>query len=102
MNEKPHVPVYKLLSQFGPTNARQYVVGVYIAGNRLAEGVGTNMKQAEMDAAAEALLINAHLFPISAIAKSLYSLRNQETVKEPPEKKLKVEEGVQISGDEEK
>ena len=45
----------RVLELQGPTNTRKYIVGVYFRGERLATGSGGSIRQAEMDAANNAL-----------------------------------------------
>uniref|UniRef100_A0A914QR10 Uncharacterized protein n=1 Tax=Panagrolaimus davidi TaxID=227884 RepID=A0A914QR10_9BILA len=44
---------------------------------RLATGYGTSVRDAEMDAAAQALLTHSDLFPASFMAMSLFALCNE-------------------------
>ncbi|MES2308310.1 MAG: ribonuclease III [Verrucomicrobiota bacterium] len=48
-------PQYVCLSEEGPSHARQYTIQVSWKGKILATGIGTSKKQAEMNAAKEAL-----------------------------------------------
>ena len=50
--------IIRVLEQSGPTNTRQYTVGVYFKDERLATGVGHSIQQAEMGAARRALYEN--------------------------------------------
>ena len=45
-------PTYKVLSQSGPDHARNFVIGVYIGTDKVAEGEGTSKQEAQMAAAA--------------------------------------------------
>lgn len=45
------IPNYVLLSEEGPDHAKNFVVGIEIAGVRMGEGSGTNKKNAEQSAA---------------------------------------------------
>lgn len=49
-------PKYKIMETTGPDHAKQFKVGVFIAGNMAGEGTGSNKQQAEEKAAEEALL----------------------------------------------
>jgi ribonuclease III len=49
-------PKYKILETVGPDHAKQFKVGVYISGNLVGEGIGSNKQQAEEEAAKSALL----------------------------------------------
>ncbi|KRY89681.1 Ribonuclease 3 [Trichinella pseudospiralis] len=59
----PDMPVYKVVCVEGPTNTRVYRVAVYFRGERLATGEGHSVKQAEMNAAKNALRAYRALFP---------------------------------------
>ena len=48
-------PVYKVLKEWGPDNARHFIVGVYLENNLVAKGEGLSKKEAEEAAAKEAL-----------------------------------------------
>lgn len=48
-------PKYKILGTTGPDHAKQFKVGVYVAGNLVGEGTGSSKQQAEEKAAEEAL-----------------------------------------------
>ena len=50
-----HAPQYRLLSEEGPPHARTYVVEVLIGGDVLGRGEGRNRRDAETEAAREAL-----------------------------------------------
>ena len=56
------IPCYPLLSEEGPDHAKKFVVGIDIAGVRLAEGSGTNKKNAQQDAAQKSLKIYSKEF----------------------------------------
>ena len=45
---------------------------------RLAVGYGNSVREAEMDAAAQALLTHSDLFPASFMAMSLFALCNEK------------------------
>ncbi len=49
------IPSYPLLSEEGPDHAKKFVVGIDIAGVRLAEGSGSNKKNAQQDAAQKSI-----------------------------------------------
>lgn len=49
-------PMYKVLSEEGPDHAKQFRVGVYIGSEMVAEGKGTSKQEAQVDAAAKALI----------------------------------------------
>lgn len=51
----PESPVYKLVSEDGPDHDKKFVIEVLWLGNVLAQGEGSNKKQAEAAAASEAL-----------------------------------------------
>uniref|UniRef100_A0A914Y011 Uncharacterized protein n=1 Tax=Panagrolaimus superbus TaxID=310955 RepID=A0A914Y011_9BILA len=87
VKETPHVPKYRVVHQMGPTNAREYIAAVFINDKRLATGFGYNVREAEMDAAAQALLTHSDLFPASFMAKSLFALCNEN--KNDAKKELK-------------
>jgi ribonuclease-3 len=50
-------PDYRVIRVSGPDHARHYQVEVYVGEKKLAEGEGSRIKEAENDAAAEALRI---------------------------------------------
>lgn len=49
------VPIYPLISEDGPDHAKNFVVGLEIAGVHLGEGKGLNKKQAQQNAAYNAI-----------------------------------------------
>jgi ribonuclease III len=49
------VPTYRLIRTSGPDHARHFVVSVEIDGRKMAEGSGSNKRNAEQQAAAQAL-----------------------------------------------
>lgn len=51
----PESPVYSVISEVGPDHQKEFVVEVKWANKVLASGRGNNKKQAEIDAASEAL-----------------------------------------------
>jgi ribonuclease-3 len=55
-------PKYRLLDEFGPAHDKTFRVEVALTGRKLAEGVGKSKKEAEQNAAREALdcLTNGH------------------------------------------
>jgi ribonuclease-3 len=48
-------PSYELVNQSGPDHDKRFVIGVYIAGERVALGEGRSKQEAEQDAAQKAL-----------------------------------------------
>lgn len=52
---KKVTPAYRVLAEFGPDHAKRFVVGVYVGGEKLAEGEGASKQEAEAAAAARAL-----------------------------------------------
>lgn len=52
----PESPIYKIVGETGPDHKKQFKVSVSWQGKCLAEGVGYNKKQAEAEAARNALL----------------------------------------------
>lgn len=55
--QKKHktLPVYKIISQSGPDHAKHFMVAVFIGEEKLATGEGKNKKEAEQNAAYNAL-----------------------------------------------
>src|SRR5438876_12232249 len=53
----PHSPVYELLSQSGPEHEKTFVSQVVWEGIVLGQGTGRSKKQAEIEAAKEALQV---------------------------------------------
>jgi ribonuclease-3 len=49
-------PTYELVNQTGPDHDKRFVIGVYIAGERIALGEGRSKQEAEQDAAQKALM----------------------------------------------
>lgn len=49
-------PKYKILQTSGPDHAKEFIVGVFIKGEKIGTGYGTNKQQAEEEAAKKALL----------------------------------------------
>lgn len=56
------IPSYPLISEDGPDHAKTFVVGVDIAGLRLGEGSGLNKKEAQQNAAYNALCVYSKEF----------------------------------------
>lgn len=52
---KKSSPLYKVLSESGPAHQKQFTVGVFVNGQLLARGSGKSKRQAEEDAAKQAL-----------------------------------------------
>lgn len=50
-------PSYKVLREVGPDHDKQFVIGVYLDKEFVAEGVGTSKQEAEQQAAAEGLKV---------------------------------------------
>jgi len=50
-------PNYRVLSETGPDHAKNFVIGVYLEDELVAEGKGTSKQEAQMDAAKKALEI---------------------------------------------
>lgn len=48
-------PIYKVTSEFGPDHEKQFVVGVFLNDEMVAEGKGASKQEAEQDAAKNAL-----------------------------------------------
>ena len=48
-------PAYKVLKEEGPDHAKNFVVGVYLDKEKIAEGVGTSKQEAQVNAAEVAL-----------------------------------------------
>jgi ribonuclease-3 len=48
-------PLYKVVSEEGPAHAKQFTVGVFIAGSLMGEGEGKSKQEAEERAAKQAL-----------------------------------------------
>lgn len=72
---EPDIPEYKTIGIEGPTNTREYRVAVYFKyflvkncykkfrDKRLADGCGNSVQMAQMQAAENALIQKAELFP---------------------------------------
>lgn len=50
-------PTYRVLKEDGPDHNKQFVVGVYLEKEKVAEGTGTSKQEAQVSAAEAALLI---------------------------------------------
>ncbi|MBU3925671.1 ribonuclease III, partial [Patescibacteria group bacterium] len=48
-------PVYKVVKEWGPDHAKNFVVGVYFNDDLIAEGQGNSKQEAEQSSAREAL-----------------------------------------------
>ena len=48
-------PIYKVVDESGPDHAKLFTVEVYLDSNRIGKGRGTSKRQAEQEAAADAL-----------------------------------------------
>lgn len=48
-------PTYKVMREDGPDHAKQFVVGVYLDKEKIAEGEGSSKQEAQVDAAEKAL-----------------------------------------------
>lgn len=48
-------PIYKLIKDWGPDHAKNFVIGVYFNNELIAEGQGNSKQEAEQSAAREAL-----------------------------------------------
>lgn len=48
-------PTYEVLKEWGPDHAKNFVVGVYIGGELVAEGEGSSKQEAQQDAAEKGL-----------------------------------------------
>ncbi|MBP6912396.1 MAG: ribonuclease III [Candidatus Pacebacteria bacterium] len=54
-------PSYKVISATGPDHDKQFVIGVYIRDEKIAEGRGKSKQEAEQNAAREALEVKGWL-----------------------------------------
>ncbi|XP_033099122.1 ribonuclease 3-like isoform X2 [Anneissia japonica] len=54
-NKEPELPTYKVIQQTGPTNSRRYTVAVYFRNKRIGTGTASNVQDAQMAAAKNAL-----------------------------------------------
>ena len=50
-------PIYKVLEEWGPDHAKQFIIGVFLGENLVAKGEGSSKQEAEEEAAKEALAI---------------------------------------------
>ncbi len=50
-------PTYRVLKEDGPDHNKQFVVGVYLDKEKIAEGVGTSKQEAQIDAAEHAVQV---------------------------------------------
>ncbi|MFH4979193.1 hypothetical protein AB6A40_005902 [Gnathostoma spinigerum] len=66
---EPDIPEYRTIAVEGPTNTRVYKVAVYFRKKRLAVGTGHTMQLAQMQAAENALIEQADLFPTLKVSK---------------------------------
>jgi len=48
-------PRYEVLSESGPDHAKEFVIGVFVNGDKIAEGRGMSKQEAQVDAAQNAL-----------------------------------------------
>ena len=60
-------PTYKVLNEDGPDHEKNFVVGVYLGKEKVAEGRGTSKQEAQTDAAENALRLKAWKGPKIAI-----------------------------------
>src|SRR3989344_3399176 len=49
--EQKQSPQYKIVKTFGPDHAKQFVIGVFIKGDKVGQGQGTSKQEAEEKAA---------------------------------------------------
>ena len=52
-------PNYKVISESGPDHARNFIIGVYLGDELVAEGKGTSKQEAQMDAAKKGLEVKS-------------------------------------------
>lgn len=50
-------PVYRIIKEWGPDHAKNFIVGVYLNSEMIAEGQGCSKQEAEQDAARNAIEI---------------------------------------------
>lgn len=50
-------PTYRVLKEEGPDHDKQFIVGVYLDNEKIAEGTGTSKQEAQVDAAEHALQV---------------------------------------------
>lgn len=48
-------PTYEVLKEWGPDHAKNFIVGVFLNSEKVAEGTGTSKQEAQQDAAEKAL-----------------------------------------------
>lgn len=60
-------PTYRVLKEEGPDHEKNFVVGVYLGKEKIAEGLGTSKQEAQTEAAEAALRIKAWKGPKVAI-----------------------------------
>lgn len=60
-------PTYKVLKEDGPDHEKNFVVGVYLGKEKIAEGLGTSKQEAQTDAAEAALRVKGWKGPKIAI-----------------------------------
>eukprot|EP00057_Strongylocentrotus_purpuratus_P009657 XP_011664131.1 PREDICTED: ribonuclease 3 [Strongylocentrotus purpuratus] len=95
--QEPDVPNYKVIGQSGPTNSRQYSVAVYFKSKRMSTGTASNIRDAEMEAAKNALRKGnfPHLWfqrKCVMLRKQREAMREEEKMKEDEERRSKGEE----------
>jgi len=56
-------PSYRVLSESGPDHAKNFVIGVYLENQKIAEGAGTSKQEAQTQAAEQALKTKGWLEP---------------------------------------
>ncbi|XP_041482093.1 ribonuclease 3-like [Lytechinus variegatus] len=90
--QEPDVPYYKVISQSGPTNSRQYSVAVYFKAKRMSTGTASNIRDAEMEAAKNALRKGnfPHLYfqrKCAMLRKQREAMMDDERMKEEEERR---------------
>ncbi len=55
--QKGITPIYKVLEEWGPDHAKNFIVGVYLEEELMARGEGSSKQEAELAAAKEALKV---------------------------------------------
>jgi ribonuclease III len=50
-------PIYKVLQEWGPDHAKNFIIGVYLGQEMIAKGEGSSKQEAELAAAKEALKV---------------------------------------------
>ena len=50
-------PTYRVLKEEGPDHDKQFIVGVYLDNEKIAEGNGSSKQEAQVDAAEHALQV---------------------------------------------